>query len=372
MKIWKSGECVNDKTIRVNKENVRFSRRWINRLMEDFEAGEGPQVIIKPNGLNRQTTVTPVRTSTFSTRKTSTTTRPAVSNDDNIPWLILQSPESSHSSDSSDSVYFRPSTTKTSRHPSSTTVRPSTTTTRSSTTIVRPSINYLNSNQDIPWLILKSPQQADDQHQSTSHEIYPHNSQSNKNQNNVKQTTLSTKNPWLALKSAYLRNVSSKSTPSSYTQSYYSHKPMISNRSPVNSAIIQITTDLPSTKAEFVTTTDSPIMTTSLPTTTTSQTTFVTETSTNPISYSTQETTLNQNDFNSFPTVPASNETPATTSVVITSPTPITEEPSLDEDSPAENDANISYISLNGQKFIFSKLRRMFTRTYKRLMKIMS
>ena len=191
------------------------------------------------------------------------------------------------------------------------------------------------------------------------------------------ETTLSTKNPyWLALKSAYLRNVTlNKSTPSpSYTKAYYSNNQMKNSRSPLKSQMIvktKVTPDPPVTKTEFVPTTG-PLILTSLPTTTiATPTTSIAETTPNVISYSTQQqqsTTLNQNEFNSVPTFPASKETTATTTVV-TSPAPT--EPSLDEVSP-ENDANISYISLNGQKFIFSKLQRMFKRTYDKLRKIMS
>ena len=354
-------------TMRMDKENFRFTRRWINRLIEDEEAEEGPRITINSKsgaGLNRQTTVTPLRTTTTpSTTTTTTTQRPAISNGENIPWFHLQSPESIHPTDSV--VYFPPSsTTKTIRRTSSTTVRPPTT--------------YLNHNQDIPWLILKSPQQVDDS-SSSSFEIYPHNNNDKLNDNNVKQTqqetTLSTKNPyWLALKSAYLRNVTSnKSTPSpSYTKAYYSNDQMKNSRSPLKSQIIEtkITPDPPVTKVEFVPTTGS-LTLTSLPTTTmsTPTTTSIAETTPNAISYSTQQqsTTLNPNEFNSVPTFPASKETTATTTVV-TSPTPT--EPSLDEVSP-ENDANVSYISLNGQKFIFSKLQRMFKRTYDKLRKIM-
>jgi hypothetical protein len=50
---------VNDKKIGVRKENVRFSRRRINRQMEDFEAGKGPRIIIKPShGFKHQIPVT--------------------------------------------------------------------------------------------------------------------------------------------------------------------------------------------------------------------------------------------------------------------------------------------------------------------------
>jgi hypothetical protein len=335
--------------------------------MEDEEAGDGPRVTINSKsgaGLNRQTTVTPLRTTTTPSTTTTTTQRPAIPNGDNIPWFHLQSPESNHPTDSV--IYFPPSsTTKTIRRTSSTTVRPPTT--------------YLNHNQDIPWLILKSPQQADDS-SSSSFEIYPHKNDDKQNDNNVKQTqqetTLSTKNPyWLALKSAYLRNVTlNKSTPSpSYTKSYYSKDQMKNSRSPLKSQMIvktKVTPDPLVTKTEFVPTTG-PLILTSLPTTTiATPTTSIAETTPNVISYSTQQqqsTTLNQNEFNSVPTFPASKETTATTTVVTSPPPP---EPSLDEVSP-ENDANVSYISLNGQKFIFSKLQRMFKRTYDKLRKIM-
>jgi hypothetical protein len=107
----KSGECVNDKMIGVRKENVRFSRRWINRQIEDFEAGEGPRIIIKPShGLKHQIPVTKVPKTTSTS--TAPTKQPAVFNDnnpENEPWLISQSPESSHPSHSSDSVTYFPS-----------------------------------------------------------------------------------------------------------------------------------------------------------------------------------------------------------------------------------------------------------------------
>ncbi|XP_046640202.1 uncharacterized protein LOC124321711 [Daphnia pulicaria] len=105
------GECVNDKKIGVRKENVRFSRRWINRQIEDFEAGEGPRIIIKPShGLKHQIPVTKVPKTTSTS--TAPTKQPAVFNDnnpENEPWLISQSPESSHPSHSSDSVTYFPS-----------------------------------------------------------------------------------------------------------------------------------------------------------------------------------------------------------------------------------------------------------------------
>jgi hypothetical protein len=101
--------------IGVRKENVRFSRRWINRQIEDFEAGEGPRIIIKPShGLKHQIPVTKVPKTTSTS--TAPTKQPAVFNDNNPendePWLISEPPESSHPSYSSDSVTYFPSSTK--------------------------------------------------------------------------------------------------------------------------------------------------------------------------------------------------------------------------------------------------------------------
>ncbi len=79
---------MNDKTIGVDKENVRFSRRWINRQMEDFEAGERPRIIVKPShGLKHQIPVTKVPI-TLSTN-TAQTKQPSICNGDNNPKQIL-------------------------------------------------------------------------------------------------------------------------------------------------------------------------------------------------------------------------------------------------------------------------------------------
>ncbi|XP_046453639.1 uncharacterized protein LOC124201191 [Daphnia pulex] len=350
------GECVNDKMIGVRKENVRFSRRWINRQIEDFEAGEGPRIIIKPShGLKHQIPVTKVPKTTSTS--TAPTKQPAVFNDNNPeiePWLISQSTESSHPSYSSDSVtYFPSSTEKTNQWPSSTTVRPPTT--------------YFNDYQDIPWVILKSPEQTDDHYSSSSFEIYPHNNQAD----NVKQVPeMTTTNPWLALKSAYLRKNSTfsplKST-SPYNQHYYSNNP---NRNIINREILntEITSLLPRTTAKYIPTTGRP-MTTDLPTTEPPTTPEVTS---NLIRYSTQPQTtiLNHNKLNYFPTFPASNETIVATNT-FTSPAPTEPSRTVKVGSP-ENDANISTISLKEEKSSLTKLQQTFKRTYNKLMKIMS
>ena len=66
-----------------------------------------------------------------------------------------------------------------------------------------PTTTYFNNDQDIPWVILKSPEQTDDHYSSSSFEIYPHNNQAD-NVKQVPEMTLSTTNSWLALKSANL------------------------------------------------------------------------------------------------------------------------------------------------------------------------
>jgi hypothetical protein len=189
----------------------------------------------------------------------------------------------------------------------------------------------------------------------------------------VKQVPeMTTKNPWLALKSAYLRKISTfsplKST-SPYNQHYYSNNPNhnIINREKLNTANTSL---LPRTTAtaKYITTTGRP-MTTDLPTTDPSTTPEVTS---NLIRYSTQPQTtiLNHNKFNSFPTFPASNETPVATNT-FTSPAP-TEPSGTVKVGSAENDANISTISLKEEKSSLTKLQQTFKRTYNKLMKIMS
>jgi hypothetical protein len=64
-----------------------------------------------------------------------------------------------------------------------------------------PTTTYFNNDQDIPWVILKSPEQTDDQY--SSFEMYPHDKQPD-NVKQVPEMTLSTTNSWLALKSANL------------------------------------------------------------------------------------------------------------------------------------------------------------------------
>jgi hypothetical protein len=64
-----------------------------------------------------------------------------------------------------------------------------------------PTTTYFNNDQDIPWVILKSPEQTDDQY--SSFEIYPHDKQPD-NVKQVPEMTSSTTNLWLAL-SDYLR-----------------------------------------------------------------------------------------------------------------------------------------------------------------------
>ena len=345
---------MNDKTIGVDKENVRFSRRWINRQVEDFEAGEGPRVTIKSgDGLKHQITFTEVPNTTSTS--TEPTRRPTDSNEDSnpdIPWLNLQSPESSIPSYSSDSVTNFPATaTKTIQWPSSTTVRPP--------------ITYFNDDQDIPWVILKSPEQTYDQQSSSSFGIYPQNNQPD-NVNQVTEMTFSTPNPWLALKYAHLRKTStysSKST-SSYNQHYYSNGPSDETSNTVNREILK-TTDPVSITAKYDPT--GLPMTTYLPTTA-PPTTSTPEATSNLNSYSTQqETTIfNQNEFNSFPTFPTSNETPAATNVISPAPT----ESSLTVVGSPENDFNISNIGLSEEKFSFTKLQRTLKRTFNKFMKI--
>ncbi|KAK4004152.1 hypothetical protein OUZ56_005897 [Daphnia magna] len=109
------GECLPEKTsvkkMNVGKENDRFRARWMSRLLEDFETGEGPRLI---------------QASHTTTRRPSTTLR------------------------------VRPSTTvrpSTPRRPS-TTVRPSTTRRPSSTT--KRSIAYVH--PDLIWPFLATPE----------------------------------------------------------------------------------------------------------------------------------------------------------------------------------------------------------------------
>ncbi len=95
---------MNEKTIGIGKENVRFSRRWINRQMEDFEAGERPRIIIKPShGLKPQIPVTevPITLSTNTAHQLNNHLfLMIINNPENKSWVISQSPESSqHPSD---------------------------------------------------------------------------------------------------------------------------------------------------------------------------------------------------------------------------------------------------------------------------------
>ena len=121
---------------------------------------------------------------------------------------------------------------------------------------------------------------------------------------------MTTKNPWLALKSAYLRKNSTASSlklTSPYNQHYYSKDP---NRNIINREILNTanTYQLPRTTAKYIPTTGRP-MTTDLPTT---EPPTTLEATSNPIRYSTQPQTtiLNHNKLNSFPTFPARSTGP--------------------------------------------------------------
>jgi hypothetical protein len=116
-------------------------------------------------------------------------------------------------------------------------------------------------------VILKSPEQTDDHYSSSSFEIYPHDNQAD----NVKQVPeMTTKNPRLALKSAYLRKNSTASSlklTAPYNQHYYSKDP---NRNNINREILntEIISQLihRTITAKYIPTTGRP-MTTDLPTT---------------------------------------------------------------------------------------------------------
>ncbi len=91
----------------------------------------------------------------------------------------------------------------------------------------------------------------------------------------------------------------------------------------------------------------------------------------NLIGYSTQPQTIILNHkFNSFPTFPASNETPVATNI-FTSSAPTEPSYTVKVGSP-ENDANISNITLKAEKISLTKLQRTFKRTYNKLMKFIS
>jgi hypothetical protein len=153
--------------------------------------------------------------------------------------------------------------------------------------------------QDIPWVILKSPEQTDDHYSSSSFEIYPHDNEPD----NVKHfLEMTTKNPWLALKSAYLRKNSTASSlklTAPYNQHYYSKDP---NRNNINREIVntEIISQLihRTITAKYIPTTGRP-MTTDLPTT---EPPTTPEATSNLIRYSTQPQTtiLNHKKLNLF------------------------------------------------------------------------
>ncbi|XP_046653352.1 uncharacterized protein LOC124344005 [Daphnia pulicaria] len=97
------GECAEEewsyaRTTTVNKENARLNRRWMNRVMEDYLAGEGPRVTVNRVKLPVTSTTTPAPTTTTSRPKLD---HPVVSSDNNysggIQWLHLKSPSDLHS-----------------------------------------------------------------------------------------------------------------------------------------------------------------------------------------------------------------------------------------------------------------------------------
>ncbi|XP_046441852.1 uncharacterized protein LOC124192539 [Daphnia pulex] len=98
------GECAEEessyaRTTTVNKKNARLNRRWMNRVMEDYLAGEGPRVTVNRVKL-------PVTSTTYPAPTTTTTSRPkldhpVVPSNNNysggIQWLHLKSPADLHS-----------------------------------------------------------------------------------------------------------------------------------------------------------------------------------------------------------------------------------------------------------------------------------
>jgi hypothetical protein len=99
------GECAEEewsyaRTTTVNKENARLNRRWMNRVMEDYLAGEGPRVTVNRVKLPVTSTTTPAPTTTTTTSRPKLD-HPVVSSDNNysggIQWLHLKSPSDLHS-----------------------------------------------------------------------------------------------------------------------------------------------------------------------------------------------------------------------------------------------------------------------------------
>jgi hypothetical protein len=289
----------------------------------------------------------------------------------NKSWLISQSPESSHPSDIS---RIQPP------------ILPTVQCKNNSAAIfddrICPPTTYFN-DQDIPWVILKSPEQTDDQY--SSFEIYPHDNQPD-NVKQVPEMTLLTTNPWLlALKSAYLRKNSTFSTFHHYSIIIISQHlltinltiqmtPRMKTAIPLTGKYLTLKSLLNylRTTAKDIPTTGTP-MTTDLPTTDPPTTLKATSKSSNLISYSTQPQTiiLNHDKFNSFPTFPASNETPVATNI-FTSPAPTEPSHTVKVGLLPDNDANIFNITLKEEKFILTELQRTLKRNYDKLMKIMS
>ncbi|XP_057375620.1 uncharacterized protein LOC130696554 [Daphnia carinata] len=78
------GECLLEKTyvkkMNAGKENDRFHVRWMSRLLEDLETGEGPRLIQAARHTTRLPSTTPRPSTTqrrFTTVRPSTTARPS-------------------------------------------------------------------------------------------------------------------------------------------------------------------------------------------------------------------------------------------------------------------------------------------------------
>uniref|UniRef100_A0A0P5JVM9 Uncharacterized protein n=1 Tax=Daphnia magna TaxID=35525 RepID=A0A0P5JVM9_9CRUS len=375
------GECIDgeadEEITNVDKENERLKRRWMKRLVEDFERGEGPRVVKLAHPKRRTTTLPstepvssteatttdhPVTTTTDHPVTTTTdhpttttdrplkTTRQTISYDDSgIPWLILKSPDPSPSSSEISLLYpriFHESTTA-SRSALSTTTRPALSTT------TRPAITFKNYKQR-PRVIPKfsqtdttsSSSYVVNHEQSKPHQIRPVDSSAvgHSNYSDI---------PWLILKSPNV--IVSMSTSRPYSPNYRSTVTHPTTRETTPPT----TTQLPSSTAPTTVQTLPTTQPTTQPTTTTeSPTTIETKP---PTTYSNRPQSITPSHDSSF--YPAPNTQPP-----MHPHTPAPTEPS----TTIPDDASISYISLNGQKFIFNQLQRTFQRTYYKLKKFMS
>ncbi|XP_059351419.1 mucin-2-like [Daphnia carinata] len=397
------GECIDDESdeeiTNVDKENERLKGRWMKRLVEDFERGEGPRVVKLANPKRRTTTLpstepvssaeattghpittTPDYPSTTATDYPSTTTtdypstttighpstktRQTLSYDDSgIPWLILKSPDPSPSSIEVSSPIRR-------LHESAITSRPI------SPTTARP----LHASKHRPRIIPKYPHTDVHITSTSSYVVNPEQSKPVAHKIRPVDTSVTgysnySNIPWVILKSPdvivsmstslpYSPNYPSTTMPpTTYetiaptaTQFPSSNVPIIVRTLPTTQPTTQPTTT--STVAP-TTTTEPPRTTTEFPTTTTIDVETTSPTSTpQPITPS-HETSFYPSLNTQPPTYLIHPHTPATTESITTIPA-------------AVDDASISYISLNGQKFIFNKLQRKFQRTFSKLKQLAS